>query len=686
MLTLEQKKVIDADEKYILVRAGAGTGKTEVLTRRILRLLEDDPQLRLRDIAVITFTNKATENMLMRLKRYLFKQWKMASKPEIRRRYRYELESLNCCQVSTIHKFCRSILDLAGPVKFSDFSYSPAYRVSQGVLYAAIEEAFESWLARYEKKGKEVLHCQLMPVYEVKRVVLDAYKMLRARGISIDQAIEKTKEEALLEEWVQPRRLKLELVEILSILREIHLEKKLDTLDPDDILEYCYRVLKQRPDIVQEVRTKYKHLLVDEFQDTSRFQTGILRLICGDLEEGPSLFVVGDYKQSIYQFRGADIKSFESTANWIKVVGKEYTLSTNFRSTPELVTLVNRTFRRLAEKYPEYKFKIEELEPTGEPGQIDRETYEWIWVPESSLQPQAVAEYLRKQIDAGASPSEFALLFRTNDPMMEYARKLDEADIPYQLVGAGDFYNQREVVDTYKIMNFLLAPQKGICRDEALNTIYFSGDRKSFARFEEEMKKISSGLTPAQILDQIYRKTKIRERLVGMNPQAAANLNKLKALTRQMNLSENWQLVEFVGWLQRMIFSRSEEQQADCFLDPEESNAVTLITIHRAKGLEFPIVILPQLDQSYSKSVRKPPVVYSVDYGLELSYQRYSDQGQTSVSTSNYEEIVKEYENEMFSEEMRVLYVAMTRAEKKLVFVGSEDCPKDRICFQNWLC
>src|SRR5690606_4627152 len=109
MLTSEQRQAVEATDRFILVKAGAGTGKTEVMARRIIHLLSTDPSLSIRHMAIITFTNKATENLLSRLKHYLYGKWKNVDNPIEKRRFRYELESLNNCQISTIHKFCKTI-------------------------------------------------------------------------------------------------------------------------------------------------------------------------------------------------------------------------------------------------------------------------------------------------------------------------------------------------------------------------------------------------------------------------------------------------------------------------------------------------------------------------------------------------------------------------------------------------
>ncbi|QYR20990.1 UvrD-helicase domain-containing protein [Paenibacillus sp. sptzw28] len=685
MITSEQKKAIESNATLILVKAGAGTGKTEVLSRRILRLLDDDQNLSIKDMVIITFTNKATENLLSRLKLYLYHQWKSTTNTQKRQRYRYELENLNSCQISTIHKFCKAILDVAGPIHFPDFEYSPNFKVSEAAMIQAVERTFESWLTQKKRDQKEVFHEKYMPFHQLRKTVIDSYTMIRSQGLSLEKVLKTTKDSLTIETG-NPRHIKQEIVEILEQLHRNHQRFRLQSLDPDNLLEYCFKLLSREPDIVKSIKSNYKYLFVDEFQDTSMYQTGIIRKLCDGTPESPNLFVVGDSKQSIYQFRGADLSAYESVEKWIVNYGEVLTLSTNFRSTGELVILVNSLFKRIKESYPEIQFKPEPLRSN----QISKEpvtltdAYQWTYAKKDESQPKLVAEYIRSEIDRGASPNEFAILFRKNYPMIEFADELAKLNIPFQLIGAGNFFNQREIIDTYKLVNFILFPDSKINIEEALETIYFSNDRSRVYDFVVKIQSQVAERTPAQLLESIYQITSIRERLITSKPQAVANLNKLKELARNFNIKETIQLHEFQDWLHAMIASHKEEQQSD-IPTGEDANSVTLITIHKAKGLEYPIVILPSLEETLSKSVLQPAVVYNKATGLEYCYTPYYGEKSVRVPSPNYETTVESYKQDLYSEELRVLYVALTRAEKKLVFVGSEHCPKSAICFQNWL-
>lgn len=689
-LTTEQIQAIHENSNLILVKAGAGTGKTEVLTRRVIRLLQDDPNLSIQDMAIITFTNKATENLISRLKEYLYQQWKNEIDPQQKQRFRYELEGLNTASISTIHSFCKQILDFVGPISLDDFSYSPSFHISSIALSRAIDDALEQWLEKKQRANKKIYHLTIMPVHELKKQVKKAYNMIRSKGLEFNNVIEKTRIQLLLEEGDVPRKLKTELIEILTSIKYLHDKYKLQSLDTDDLLEYCAKVLTRREDIKEAIRKKYKHLFIDEFQDTSAYQTEIIKSICPGDQTGPNLFVVGDVKQSIYKFRGADLESYSSVEQWIESNGKVLHLRTNFRSTPELVMFVNQVFDRISKnENQKYTFSPESLRPRKEQDNIDiSKAYAWMLAPNSSDQSNCLVEFFKKQISNNINLNNFTILFRSNYEVIEYSNVLTAANIPHKIIGGGDLFNQQEIVDIYKLVNFIIHQDSQIGREEALQTIYFQSDMDLFQTFLDSIHNIQfEKMTPAQSLDYIYKHIRIKNAINLNTKKVNANLNKLKELTRKINRNENLSLYHFKDWLLSMISSHQDEPQADIKQDQRDDNSVTLMTIHKSKGLEFPIVILPELDKQYTQIVLRPAIIYDENTGLEIEYTQYynGSKNKTTFPSTKYREKVANLEKEHYSEELRVLYVALTRAEEKLILIGSQECPSSRVCFQNWL-
>jgi DNA helicase II / ATP-dependent DNA helicase PcrA len=681
MLTPEQQKAITSTEKKILIRAGAGTGKTEVLTRRVIHLLQQDPSLSIKNFAIITFTNKATENVQERLKQYLYSQWRKVSSEDDKVRYRYELELLNSAQVSTIHSFCRSILDIAGPFHIGKIDYAPSYQISEGVLYESIAKVLQRWIEN--SKSKPVL-LEYLPMHEIRKELLKIYKKIKSDGTPLEKIKKETEESILYFEQGNPQVIKKELLGLMIELESEHLKRKLNKLSTDDLLEYTFHLLNNNPTIVKRVQNRFKHIFVDEFQDTSWFQTKILQILCKSDEEPSSLFVVGDVKQSIYQFRGADISSFNDIETWIKYQGEILTLKTNFRSVKPLVDFVNRMFMniKINENLP--YFEAEDLIPQDTTNGRTEDFVKYIQL-DGLEEADRVASFIEDQVAEGEKYGDFALLFRTNSNMAEFEEVLNQYGIPTQIVGAGNFYRKKEIIDVYKLLNFIITPDNLIKRNEALDTDYI---RKSNTRLDELVahlvKKIDT-FTVAQLLEETFRITNIRAILKLTNRiQAIANLYKLKEVTRDINQRESIQLVDYVKWLGNKIMMDHEEKQADLIVS--ELNAVTLITVHKAKGLEFPYVILPDINRNLISRSLIPRVLYSYENGIEFSFKHYYQTW--TVTSSHYEETKNSYQADYLAEEVRVLYVAVTRAEKKLFFLKHDENRKTgnrKESYQKWL-
>ncbi|KDE47065.1 hypothetical protein DI43_10625 [Geobacillus sp. CAMR12739] len=215
--------------------------------------------------------------------------------------------------------------------------------------------------------------------------------------MDIETVLTRTKRYSSLEERTA-RRLKKELVELLKRIHEHHYLLKYNSLDVDDLLEYCYKILKNDYGLLRKIQQKYRYIFIDEFQDTSLYQAEMVKLICDGSDNAPALFLVGDLKQSIYEFRGADTDSYSKIEEWIAKDGMVLTLSTNWRSNPSLVVFVNTVFDRIKKKESSnYTFYQEPLKPKDEGTHISfSEISEWILCNPTESQAKQVAEWLKK--------------------------------------------------------------------------------------------------------------------------------------------------------------------------------------------------------------------------------------------------------------------------------------------------
>lgn len=681
-MTPEQQRAIQSNERRILVKAGAGTGKTEVLTRRIVRLVDENPELSVLDLAVITFTNKATEEMLSRLKDQFFKLWKETNDDvEKKERLRYELELLSLAQVTTIHRFCRSILDLRGPFKFGETVYAPGFNVSETGLHKAIDLVLNEWLME-EEGGKPLT--DFIPVYQIRKELLDLYKSIRSKGYSWELILEKNDFSTYVYERTgYNQKIRQVLSKLLKNMAKEHQRRKIHELDPDDLLGYTRRLLEDDADFRNRVREKYKHIFVDEFQDTSSHQTKILQLLCSE-PGGPSLFAVGDRKQSIYQFRGADLDSYGEMEQWIQKKGIILSLTKNFRSVQPIVEYVNDLFREMEYNPDKPQFVAEDLTPYRLNDQERKKVIQWI--PPGERGPiEGLAYFLNEMKKQSVSLHRYTILFRTNRSLLEYENRLTEQGIKTQVVGGGHFFQKREIVDLYRILNYLVSPGDPIKVREAMESEYIQGNPEILEKLREETRPIIETYTVAQLLEKIYDSDtlSIRKFYGGRGRvQALFNLDRLKEITRDTFRGEQIQLVGFVDWLSINIRTNFEEKQAETFTKLE--NAVQLITIHSAKGLQFPNIILPELDRNLESRRLMPSLLCSPETGIEFSLEKHNQRG-VFLRSSHYVEALERYKKEYLEEEARILYVALTRAQERIYFLGNPDSVQRKESFGKWL-
>lgn len=537
----------------------------------------------------------------------------------------------------------------------------------------------------------------------------------------------------------------LELIHLLIRVDErLEEEKhKLSALDFAD-LELKALALLERPEVITRAAERYKFFLVDEFQDTNTLQRRLLERLAlqTSRRERANLFIVGDRKQSIYGFRGADVDVFrEMTETLIKSGGVSQPLLLNFRSQPPLVNFFNYLFARLFE--PRDPVNAKEREELGyvahEPSVAKRELsasgplVELLVSTETAAQADAEndprAELSSREIDAeqlaqrigalvtqGAKYSDIALLFRALTNVQTYESVFRRNNIPYQTVLGRGFYAREEITDLVQLLRFLdnktdelalaavlRSPLVGIS-DNALLALrcapwlkdagtgdplyHFTSTRRLFTALqrhreiayideaEHELLERAAGFISELVkrrhhyaLSDLLRYAVERseyQTVIAANfdgAQRLANVERLYTLAARFEQSGTYLIRDFVRYVEdfEAIGSRESEGQMD-----EAANAVRLMTIHQAKGLEFPIVIIPEL-QRYS---RVPDNWFLLDRhrGLTLKVPDGRSNLVAGFSFTTFEQ--RNSWREEF-ESMRLLYVAATRAEDRLIFSGT---------------
>jgi ATP-dependent exoDNAse (exonuclease V) beta subunit len=482
-------------------------------------------------------------------------------------------------------------------------------------------------------------------------------------------------------------------------------------LDPNDLLALSASLLsgERAAEIVGKLTSRYRYLFIDEFQDTDRVQKRIVDSLLGRLA---GLLVVGDTKQSIYGWRSADVSLLGELAaeNHVPVLP----LSISRRPTGPLLAVQNALFRKIGERYPDLGDPLEPWEGTTTP-QSSIPPLSYRSGGERAQRPDRIAatathirSLLGQLIDHPESGNlrpveagDVVLLFRSNGALRDYELGLtgqfQGSGIQVRQEGGGLFYQRPEVVATYRLLRVLLQYPDDAALSLALATPYFHGVdptveeqrllqygvryghpltdwfERQHPRWKaalDELRGLVRSATVPQILGRLYDLFQIREhfRSAG-DQQAAENLEKLRELARRMFRTEQaLTLRQYVGALKRCLQAGVEESEALLgVVEPSTRPAyIRLMTIHAAKGLEFPIVIIPEVQAPLTHPEFDPEFLLT-DQGLDLDLNRA---GLSSASPS-FPAFLAASRGARLEEEMRILYVAVTRAQHAVVLVGS---------------
>jgi ATP-dependent helicase/nuclease subunit A len=501
-------------------------------------------------------------------------------------------------------------------------------------------------------------------------------------------------------------------------------------LDFDDLEIYAYRLLQnaESPDILYWLDRKILHFLVDEFQDTNDIQWAILDKLTGELFAGqgadkrmaPTLFVVGDKKQSIYRFREANYRLIENVKQKMETLLPPesraiLTLDRNFRSTPEIIEIVNKVFAGLwGEGYQsadvdrkKHKGSVQliELQPLSEevvrPGQTEAAVLAQRirWFVETG-----VIVYEKIDIDwkeRHATYGDCAILIQSRAKLKEYETALQQVGIPYRVLGGIGFYEEDEIQAVMNTLYFLwnrddrlaLAASLtsslfGLTDREIFNLMQQTGDMLGSLRtLRPDVWKLlhqwqmNAGVAPlAVLLHTIINESGAYVRFGRNNPQAVFNLDKLLDTAREFDCRGYTTLQDFVEWVRNLRRTEQREATADMNL-PGSRGFVSIMTVHKAKGLEYPVVFLPGMNQAARSLTIGPRALISETDGVKRIAIKDSD-------NPVYDDLWKGdcgEQEELKWEHQRLLYVAMTRARDHLIMLGTLGTTKNPVKQNTWL-
>ena len=600
-----QKEAVFCTEGPLLVLAGAGSGKTRVLTHRIAYLIEEK-DVNPWNIMAITFTNKAAGEMRDRVDNLVG----------------FGSESI---WVSTFHSSCVRILR-----RFIDhLGYNTNFSI-------------------YDTDDQKTLMRQIL-----KKLELDP-KTFRDRAML--SAISSAKNELMSpEEFRVNAEGDWRAKKIAEVYQNYQEElKKNNALDFDDLIFKTVDLFRTNADVLEYYQERFKYIMVDEYQDTNTAQFRLIELLAGKYK---NLCVVGDDDQSIYKFRGANISNildFESAFPGAKVIKLEQ----NYRSTSHILDAANAVIRNNQGRKDKTLWTA-----NGEGVPVVFHQYEQAYEEADGI--------VRDILKDGRDYQDYAVLYRTNAQSRLLEEKCIEHNVPYRLVGSVNFYQRKEIKDVLSYLKTIANGQDDLAVQRIINvpkrgigaasigkiTAWASEQGMSFydacaraaavpglgkaagnvavftGQIEDFRDALNGGATIREVIEQILADTGYKDELEAEG--------EIEFQTRMENIEE----------LMNKAVSYSEEVEhpsLDEFLEQvalvadvdrmdDSENRVTLMTLHSAKGLEFPVVYLSGLED-----------------GLFPSRMSIMSDDRTEIE-----------------EERRLCYVGITRAKERLVITAS---------------
>lgn len=544
-----------------------------------------------------------------------------------------------------------------------------------------------------------------------------------------------TTEERLQAFW-QTHTLTLDAFDALSALtQQLHLQlrlgllhylrqhfdqqlQQLNALSFDDLISRLADVLQSAQGglLQQELQRRYRVALIDEFQDTDQQQWGLFAALFAQAAEQaePSfLYLIGDPKQAIYKFRGADIYSYFAAQQQAQ---HQFTLGSNWRSHPHLVEAVNAFFQRplpfLVEQVSFYAVKpgrevqdgfISQAGAVLAPMQLWQlprsETKDGYWTSgkAASQISQAVINEIVQLLTTdtclikGAQqikvqPQDIAILLRTNLQAREYQQALRAAGVPAVLNSTESVFLSPEAQDLYRLLAALSNPADISLAKQALSMSWFGLDGQQFYVHSQDELRMDAWVFRLQTYNQQWQSkgllAMMRELLhqeqvyqhLAQTPFAErtlTNLNHLLELLQQAILDEHLGLAKTLEWLHAAMIAAqkglagSEEQQLRL---ENDANAVKLVTMHRSKGLEYGIVFCPCLWQRNNRLLTETEALLCHDQG-----QMVADLGSAQFNQRKQQALTEE-----LAEDIRVLYVALTRAKYRCYVIWADVRSKEK--------
>ena len=496
------------------------------------------------------------------------------------------------------------------------------------------------------------------------------------------------------------------LQELLTTFAGTYAEAKRreSALDFEDLQLYARGLLRDHTEIRERERQRFRSIMVDEFQDTNRLQTELLDLLSGGADAASDLLVVGDEFQSIYGFRHADVAVFRERRAAASTV---LTLNENHRSRPEVLEAVNELF---SSEFGDEFQRLEPAEGSSPPALrnavellvTDKEAAGEAGVHWRRSEARHVARRVRELVDAGdATPGEIVVLFAAGTDAEWFEEELRAMGLPTYRVAGRNYFGQQQVVDLLAYLRLLVnryddealltvltSPFVGVSNDalvliraDAQRQPIFRGverglpgdlpdsDRRLLLAFRQRydrLLELAAHVPLEQLCERILSEHDYDLAVLARpdGKRRYANLRKLGRLARSYQELRGADLEGFVRFVAGQEAVGAKE--SDAVSEEEGADAVRLMTIHAAKGLEFEVVVVADAGRA------RPPVsdilaLSDGRFGFKVAHPATG----TRVGTQSYRDVKEHHEHAERAERLRLYYVAMTRARDRLLVSGS---------------
>lgn len=450
----------------------------------------------------------------------------------------------------------------------------------------------------------------------------------------------------------------------------------------DALQAYARRVLQNRRDVREHLKRSFRAILVDEFQDTDPIQYEIILYLAekqGEFErdvrrlslEPGKLYIVGDPKQSIYAFRGADLRAYYEVSLLIhKNGGETRPRKRNYRSRRGIIGVVNAVFERLLPKYQ--PLEADNTDPADREVEVVRMPAELSADEAREAEAEFIASWIHQNVKPGQR-GHVAILLRTFTDVFVYLDALRRWRLPYVIEGERCFFRAQEVVDFANLLACVVNPHDKIALVGFLRSMYAgltdadlfrmrrsldyrTGDHPVFERLRR-LHELAKTARVEELVEAAMREFRVLEAasVTYHGPQAVANLLKLRQKASGMSVRA------FVEDLRRSVEERPDEGESP--VADENVDAVKILTIHRSKGLEFDACFVPDMHRKFREEVGQ--VVLQ-----DWSSGRIGVSFEPALEDATGRRLRELLQQRLREEASRVLYVAMTRAKSKLILTG----------------